>query len=104
MRNPSKASFGMLGILLLSATACGGGGVEGNNYSGNGGIVKIEFKSGGKAFLSMGPTTGTCTYTQKAKTVTLLCDGDSTEFTIGDDGALAGPPDGMLGRLTKDKQ
>jgi hypothetical protein len=104
MRNPSKAAFTMLGMLLLSATACGGGGVEGNNYSGNGGIVKVEFKSGGKAFVSTGPVTTTCTYSQKGKGVTLLCEGDSTEFTVGDDGALSGPQDGMLGRLTKDKQ
>ena len=104
MSNPSKAAFGMLGILLLSASACGGGGVSGNTYVGNGGIVKVEFKSGGKAFFSMGPTTGNCTYTEKGKTVTLVCDGDSTDFTVGDDGALSGPPDGMLGRLTKEKQ
>jgi hypothetical protein len=106
MSNPSKAAFGMLGILLLSASACGGGGVSGNTYVGNGGIVKVEFKSGGKAFFSMGPTTGTCTYSEKGKTVTLVCDGDSTEFTVGDDGALNGPTGdgtGMLGRLTKEK-
>jgi hypothetical protein len=106
MKNPSKASFGMLGILLLSATACGGGGVEGNNYSGNGGVVKVEFKSGGKAFVSTGPVTTTCTYSQKGKNVSLLCEGDTTEFTVDDEGALNGPQNdlGMLGHLTKDKK
>lgn len=34
--------------------------VEGNTYEGNGRIVKIEFKSGRKAFLSAGPATTTC--------------------------------------------
>jgi hypothetical protein len=105
MSNPSKAAFGMLGILLLSASACGGGGVSGNTYAGNGGVVKVEFKSGGKAFVSTGPVTNTCTYTEKGKTVTLVCEGDSTEFTVDEDGALNGPQNdtGMLGRLTKVK-
>ena len=104
MNNPSKVSFALLGMLLLSATACGGGGVENTTYVGNGGVVKVEFKPDGKAFLSMGPMTTSCTYAQKAKTITLMCEGDSTDLTMGDDGALSGPPDGMMGRLTKEKQ
>jgi hypothetical protein len=31
----------------------------------------------------------------------LDCEGESTEFSVGDDGALNGPPGGMLTRLTK---
>jgi hypothetical protein len=99
-----KVSFALLGMLLLSATACGGGGVENSTYVGNGGVVKIEFKPDGKAFFSTGPMTQPCTYTQKDKAVTLICAGNSIDFTVGDDGALNGPPDGMAGRLTKEKQ
>jgi hypothetical protein len=92
------AVIGVLGV----AIGCGGK-VEGNTYEGNGGVVKIEFKSGGKAYLSAGPATTTCTYTDSGKTVTMVCVGDTTVFTVEDDGALSGPPDGMLTRLTKKK-
>jgi hypothetical protein len=77
------------------------GKVEGNTYEDNGGVVKIEFKSGGKAYLSAGPATTTCTYSESGKTVTLICVRDKTVFTVEDDGALSGPPDGMLTRLTR---
>lgn len=90
-------------IGVLGAGIGCGGKVEGNTYEGNGGVVKVEFKSGGKAFLSAGPATTTCTYTESGKTVTMVCVGDTTVFTIEDDGALSGPPDGMLTRLTKKK-
>ena len=39
----------------------------------------------------------------KRKTLALTCEGEKTDFTIDDDGALIGPPDGMLARLTKEK-
>jgi hypothetical protein len=94
-------AFAVIGILGLGI-GCGGK-VEGNTYEGNGGVVKIEFKSGGKAYLSAGPATTTCTYTESGKTVTMVCVGDTTVFTVEDDGALSGPPDGLLTRLTKKK-
>lgn len=104
--NKFKSSAAMtIGILLMSAlllTACGAS-VEGNTYTGNGGVVVIEFKSGGKAFVSTGPVSTPCSYTTSGKTVTLICEGDKTVFTVDDDGALIGPPGGMLGRLTKKK-
>jgi hypothetical protein len=84
-----------LGVLLMWSvllTGCGGK-VEGNTYAGNGGVVQIEFKSGGKAYVSTGPVSTPCTYTESGKTV----------FTVDDDGALNGPQGGMLGRLTKKK-
>src|SRR5204862_16681 len=68
----------------------------------NGGGVKIEFKSGGKAYVSTGPATNTCSYEESGKTVTLVCEGDKTVFTVDDD-ALNGPPGGFLTRLTKKK-
>ena len=94
-----------LGVLLMWSvllTGCGGK-VEGNTYTGNGGVVQIEFKSGGKAYVSTGPVSTPCTYTESGKTVTLVCEGDKTVFTVDDDGALNGPQGGMLGRLTKKK-
>jgi hypothetical protein len=42
----------------------------------------------------------TCTYSESARTVTLVCEGNTTNFTVQDDGALAGPPDGLMSRLT----
>ena len=66
-------------------------------------MVKIEFQSGGKAFASMGPMTSSCTYTQSGKTISLICEGDTTELTVAGDGSLNGPPDGMLSHLTKVK-
>jgi len=68
-------------------TGCGGK-VQGNTYQGNGGVVKIEFKSGGKAYLSAGPATATCTYSENGKKVNMICEGDKTVFTVEDDGAL----------------
>ncbi|HXN22541.1 MAG TPA: hypothetical protein VOA41_07340 [Candidatus Dormibacteraeota bacterium] len=90
-------------LALLGATIGCGGKIEGTTYEGNGGIVRVEFKSGGKAYVSTGPVSTSCTYTESGKTVTLLCEGDKTVFTVEDDGALSGPPDGMLTRLTKKK-
>ncbi len=94
-------AFVMLGA-LGAAIGCGGK-IEGNTYEDNGGVVKIEFKSGGKAYLSAGPATTTCSYSESGKSVTLTCVGDKTLFTVEDDGALSGPPEGLLTRLTKKK-
>ncbi len=94
-------------VMLVAGLALSGcsksGSVEGNTYEGNGGVVKIEFQSGGKAFASMGPVTQPCSYAQDGKTVTLTCQSDKTVFKVSDDGSLEGPPDGMLSHLTKKK-
>lgn len=97
----SALSIATIAILLVTV-GCGGK-VEGNNYADNGGVVKIEFKSGGKAYVSTGPVTTTCSYTESGKTVTLSCEGDKTVFNVDDDGALNGPKGGFLARLTKMK-
>jgi len=86
----------------LSAMIGCGSKIEGSTYEGNGGVVKIEFKSSGKAYVSTGPVTTTCSYSESGKKVSMVCEGDTTVFTIEDD-ALDGPPDGMLARLTKKK-
>jgi hypothetical protein len=103
-----KSRFNLLNVLAISLigavaslTGCGSN-VAGSTYEGNGGVVKIEFKSGGKAFVSTGPVTTPCSYAESGKKVSLVCEGDTTVFTIEDD-ALNGPPDGMLTRLTKKK-
>jgi hypothetical protein len=92
----------VLVVAALSVTVACGGGVKGNTYVDNGNVVQIEFKSGGKAFMSMGPMTNTCSYTENGKNVTLNCGpGETLAFTVDDDGALNGPPGGMVSRLTK---
>ena len=107
LKNRLSSSYALvLGILVILGallTGCGGK-LEGTTYAGNGGVVQVEFKSGGKAYVSTGPVSTPCTYTESGKTVTLVCEGDKTVFTMDDDGALNGPQGGMLGRLTKKKQ
>ena len=105
MRNESMRSNVLLVLVsgILAATVACGGGVKGNTYVDNGSVVQIEFKSDGKAFVSTGPVSTSCTYSESGKSVTLICEGDKTVFTVDDDGALNGPPGGMLSRLTKKK-
>lgn len=100
--NNLKLALGITLVGSLLLTGCGGK-VEGNTYAGNGGVVQVDFKSGGKAFVATGPVSTPCTYTESGKTVTLICENDKTVFTVDDDGALIGPPGGMLGRLEKKK-
>ena len=97
----NHSGLALIGAFCFCAMGCGGG-VEGNTYADNGGVVKIEFKSGGKAYVSTGPVTTACTYSESGRSVTLNCKGDTTVFTVDDD-ALNGPPNGFLGRLTKKK-
>jgi hypothetical protein len=44
-----------------------------------------------------------CTYTQSGNNVSLICEGDTEQLVVQSDGSLNGPPDGMLGHLTKTK-
>jgi hypothetical protein len=91
-------------VAALSVTIACGGGVKGNTYVDNGNVVQIEFKSDGKAYMSMGPMTNTCTYTESGKNVTVSCGpGETLAFTVDDDGSLNGPPGGVVSRLTKKK-
>jgi hypothetical protein len=103
MRNPLRDSSASAFALLMIAAATCYASAQGHTYSGNGGIVKIEFKSGGKAFVATGPVSTPCTYTESGTTLTLVCENDTTTFKIDDDGALIGPPDGFLSRLTQEK-
>ena len=92
----------LLAAAAMFLTACGAS-VSGNTYQDNGGVVQIEFRSGGKAYVSTGPISQPRTYTQDGNKVTLICERDKTVFTVDDDGALNGPPGGFLGRLNKKK-
>lgn len=87
----------------VALAACGKT-VRGHTYHDNGGVVTVEFKAGGKGYVSAGPVTQTCSYSETGKTISLVCEGDTTRFTLEDDGALTGPPDGMMARLTPLKE
>jgi hypothetical protein len=90
-------------IYGASFAAAWGQSVQGSTYEDNGGVVKIEFLPGGKAFTWMGPVSTPCTYVQNGKTVSVTCEGDKFDLTVNDDGSLAGPPNGMISRMTKKK-
>jgi hypothetical protein len=100
----AKTQHGMaaasLAMMCLGIAACGTS-VSGHTYADNGGMVKIEFQSGGTARATQGPITATCTYTQSGNKVELTCEGVVTDLTVASDGSLDGPPDGMLSKLTK---
>jgi hypothetical protein len=97
MRRITALSAVALSCVLLDA--CGSR-VSGNTYHNNGGVVQIEFRSGGKAFMSTGSSNRVCYYSESDKTVRLVCDSDTTDFTVQGDGALVGPPDSQMSRLT----
>lgn len=92
----------VVALVCLGAAGCGNN-VKGHTYAAAGNTVTIAFQSGGAASVSLGPLTSACTYTQSGKQVSLVCEGDTTVLTVADDGSLNGPPDGMLGHLTKVK-
>ena len=98
LRGSSVVALALGASLVLAG--CGKS-VSGSTYEGGGGAVKIEFQSDGKAVMSIGPLATGCTYTENSKLVTLTCEGQPATLTINDDGSLSGPPEGMLGKLTK---
>lgn len=87
------------GFLCLFPGACVSR-VSGHVYHNNGGVVQVEFKSGGRAYVSAGSTVHTCNYSESDKSVRLVCDGDATNFNVQNDGALVGPANGLMARLT----
>lgn len=101
--NTRMIAYAVMLAGCMGLAACGSK-VSGHTYHDNGGVVTVEFKSGGKAFVSAGPITQTCSYSQSGKAISLVCEGDTTQFTLEDDGALAGPSDGMMARLTPVKE
>ncbi len=89
-------------LLCLSAVGCGSS-VKGHSYAAADNSVTIDFQSGGSATVNFGGVPGTCTYTQSGKQVNLTCGGQTEALTVADDGSLNGPPDGVMGHLTKVK-
>lgn len=83
----------------LFLNACGSR-VSGHTYHNNGGVVQVEFKRGGKAYVSAGPISHACHYSESGVTVMLVCDGDTTKLLVQEDGALVGPLEGLMSRLT----
>jgi hypothetical protein len=63
------------------------------------GSVQVEFRAGGKAYVSAGALIHACTYTESPKSVSLECNGNTTKFNVQEDGALVGPADGLMARL-----
>ena len=103
MKRPFEGSTPAAFVLLMVMAATCDAGVQGHTYADNGGVVKIEFKPNGKAYVATGPVSTPCTYTESGSNVSLVCENDKTVFKIDDDGALLGPPDGFMGRLTQEK-
>ncbi|HEY2891855.1 MAG TPA: hypothetical protein VGJ31_14560 [Dongiaceae bacterium] len=103
MKTMSKRS-GLIAVALTMSVmlaSCGSKSVAGNTYEGAGGAFSVEFQSGGKAVTTIAGNKVDCTYAEDSKTVTLTCEGQPVALTVNDDGSLSGPPDGMMGKLTK---
>jgi hypothetical protein len=88
----------MAGVILF-ATGCG---LSGSTYESEGGVLRIEFQSGGKAITSMGPLKMNCTYVEESSTVAVTCEGDKIVYAIKDD-QLIPPAGSMVGPLSKKK-
>lgn len=86
----------LLGPYLV---ACGSN-VSGHVYHNNGGVVQVEFESRGRAYVSAGSATHRCSYSESGKSVSLVCDGNTTELQVQEDGVLVGPANGLMARLT----
>lgn len=90
-----------IATVFLSAFLCScGGAVSGHIYRNNGGVVQVEFRPGGKALVSAGTVIHRCSYSESGKSVSLVCEGEATNFSVQDDGALVGPANGLMARLT----
>ncbi len=81
--------------LILTLVGCSGGfeGKYRGTVSGDFGpiLVTLDFRSGGKLFLTNGSEEKAGTFDVDGDKVTIVVDGHSTVFTRGSDGALTGP-------------
>jgi hypothetical protein len=95
----SRASLiAIVGSFALAVTACNA--VTGT-YTGGNGSISLELKSNGAAaFTVMGQATD-CTWAQEANQIRVTCEGETTVFTRGKDGSLAGPPGSLFEPLKK---
>jgi hypothetical protein len=81
-----------------------GNSVQGNTYADASGMMKMQFQSGGKALVTIGYTTQNCQWSQSSSNVAVKCGEQTMQLTLNSDGSLAGPLDGMVGRMTRVKQ
>ena len=79
----------VLGSVMVCITGCGK--TVSGVYADDANLLSIDFKSGGKATVTIGGTALDADYTVNGKTVTVKSNGDTKVFTINDDGSLAGP-------------
>lgn len=79
--NTSNArTAAVVAALDACTTGCGGATAQGHTDGGNGGVVRIEFQSGGEPFVSTGRVSTARTYSGSGKTLTPACEGDKTDF------------------------
>lgn len=78
--------------------------VRGHTYHNNGGALEVEFMADGKARVFNGVIRRICSYSESANKVSLVCDDGTSILSIQDDGALVGPPDSPMARLTPVQQ
>jgi hypothetical protein len=99
-------AVGRLSIVLVLSIAClavlTGCGVQGT-YADATGAMTMELKSGGVATITMMGQTAQCTYTTASNQVIVDCKdaGGKTNFTVQNDGSLAGPPGSFFPVLKK---
>jgi len=79
----------VLGCTMVYVAGCGKS-VSGK-YTDDAGAFSVEFKSGGKATITIGGSAIDATYTIDGKNVSVNAGGDVKTFMINDDGSLGGP-------------
>jgi hypothetical protein len=87
-----KAVMGLVLASSLVLVAGCGKSVSGK-YTDDTGIYSVEFKSDGKATVTIGGTAIDATYTVDGKNVSVKAGPDVKAFTINDDGSLSGGGD-----------
>jgi hypothetical protein len=103
---PTYRNCAIATALLASITilpGCGGPSVQGKTYQSDGGVVQIEFDSGGKAKLTTLNSPTDCTWTEDGKAVNVTCAGQPAAFTMNDDGTLSAGEGNQFGKLTEKK-
>jgi hypothetical protein len=95
------AALAAAGLSMACGASAGADTTVVGVYANAAGHASIEFRAEGRAHFSLHGVGGQCSYNQQERTVHLTCDGETTQFKVEDDGALMGPPDSFLTRLTK---
>ena len=70
-------------------------------YANGEGSAWVALLTDGRAHFSLHNVGGSCTYARTGRSLDLTCEGETTRFTVEDDGTLTGPPDSFLTRLKK---